>query len=71
MIFDYRKLKRRITEKFDSQKEFAKVFGISQNSLSKKLTNKTQFSSGDIEKMCNLLDLREYEIGDYFFKKRV
>lgn len=44
MYYSYNKLKGRITERYGTQTSFAKKLGISKNSMSKKLTCKTEFS---------------------------
>lgn len=54
MRFDYSKLKGRIVEKYGSQKNFAKAFGISENSMSLKMSNKTFFSPEDMRQLIKL-----------------
>lgn len=65
--YEYNKLRGRIVEKFGSQCEFAKNIGISENSLSKKMTCITGISQNDIELWRRLLDISIEEIGEYFF----
>lgn len=67
IAFDYRKLRALIFELFGSNKEFAKHLGLSEISMSKKLTGKSPITSNDIIKMCRLLDIPESKIGLYFF----
>ena len=43
ILFDYSKLKGRITEKCGSQKVFAKLMGLSEASLTSKLRGYTFF----------------------------
>lgn len=71
MAFDYNKLRGRIVEKFGSQSKFAEKFGISENTMSLKLNNKVRFTSNDIVKMTDLLDIPPGEVGVYFFTKKV
>lgn len=71
MAFDYRKLKGRIVEKYGSQTRFVKKYGISENSFSMKMNNKTRFSSDDIVKMSEMLDIPKEEVGEYFFTEKV
>lgn len=66
--FEYAKLRGKIVEKYGSQYKFAKALKISENSLSKKLTGKTQFRQDDIQKWCYLLGISIDEAGLYFFK---
>lgn len=66
--FGYAKLRGKIVEKYGSQYKFAEALKISENSLSKKLTGKTQFRQGDIQTWCRLLDIPVEKAGLYFFK---
>ncbi len=68
MTYTYSKLKGRIIELYGTQRNFAKKLGISQNSLSKKLTCKMEFSQKDIIKWSNLLGINKDEYGEYFFE---
>ncbi len=67
MAFDHAKLRGRIIEKYGTQAEFAKAFGISENSFSMKMNNKSRFGSDDIIKMTAMLDIKKEDIGSYFF----
>jgi len=67
MAFKYNKLRGKIIEKFGSIKAFAKAYGISLNSMSKKLNGKTEISTKDIVKMSKLLDIKPCEYHEYFF----
>lgn len=69
-MLDFRKLRGRIIEKYDTLKNFAKSYGISLVCLSKKMNNKSQFTRKDILEMSEMLDISKEEIGDYFFTKR-
>lgn len=71
MRFDFSKLRGRIVEHYGTLAAFAKAYGISENSLSLKMNNKTKFSSGDIIKISDMLEIKKDEIGDYFFKTKV
>lgn len=71
MAFDFSKLKGKITEKYGSQQNFAKEYGISENSLSLKLTNKMRFTSDDIIKISDMLEIPKEEVGVYFFTIKV
>ena len=65
--FKYLKLRAKIKEMFGTEGNFAKALGISQNSLSRKLNGKIQFSSNDIRIWCDLLKIPLEESGIYFF----
>lgn len=67
MNYLYCKLKGRIVELYGTQTNFAKKLGISKNSMSKKLTGKTEFSQSNIEQWAELLDIGKGEYGEYFF----
>ena len=67
MIYEYNKLRGRITEKFGSQAKFADKLGISTTTMSKKMQCKTGFSQEDIERWASLLDIKREEFSEYFF----
>ena len=69
--FDYSKLKGRIVEKFGTQAAFSKAFGMSENSFSMKMNNKSRFTTDDIVKIVAMLDIPIDEIGLYFFTPKV
>lgn len=71
MAFSYAKLRGRIIEKYGSQGNFAEAFGISENSLSLKMNNKSRFTSDDIIKITSMLDISKNEVGEYFFTLEV
>lgn len=71
MTFNYLKLKGRIIEKYGSQLEFSKAMGISENTLSLKLNNKVRFTSDDIIKIADLLEIDKNDVGSYFFTQIV
>ncbi len=63
-MYLYSKLKGRIVERYGTQANFARKIGISKNSISKKLTGKTEFSQSDIEQWAELLrKLRKRTMG--------
>ena len=70
MVFDYRKLKGKIKEVFDTQSAFAKALGISNVTLSAKLNNKAEFSQKEIDKASDLLKIKKEEIPIYFFTQK-
>lgn len=65
--FDYKKLKNRIRDYFDSQERFAKELHISSTALNYKLNGKINFSYNDLFIMIDLLEVRPEEIKDLFF----
>lgn len=67
MSFSYNKLRGRIVEKYGSQSKFADKIGISNVSMTKKMTCKTGFSQEDIELWALELGIDRSEYAEYFF----
>lgn len=65
--FKYAKLRGRITEKFGTEIRFAEALGLSLAAVSRKLTGRVGFSSRDILKWCEILEIPLKEVGSYFF----
>lgn len=55
--YDFRKLKGKIKEAYNTQSDFAKAMGMAPNTLSCKLNNQFYFSSSEISKAVNLLHI--------------
>ena len=62
-----KKLRIRILEYYDTQRNFAEALGISQNLLTYRLQGRTQFRPKEIYKVCQMLEIPQEEIADYFF----
>lgn len=71
MEFDYSKLLGRIKEFGYTQETLAKEIGITESSMSLKLTNKTPFKQIEIRLICKVLNIPVSEIGVYFFAPKV
>lgn len=71
MSFDYSKLRGRMVEKYGSQTAFVKAFGVSENVFSQKMNHKVRFTSDDIVKIVDMLEIPSEEIGIYFFNLKV
>lgn len=71
MSYNYSKLKGRIIEKFGSQQRFAEAIGLSERTLSLKMTNKVFWKQAEISEATRLLELEEAQISDYFFTQNV
>lgn len=69
--FDYSKLAGRIKEKFWTQKAFADALGVTETTLSNKITGIYYFTQEEIEKSCKLLDIAPADVFGYFFTVRV
>ena len=72
-MFDYSKLIGRIIEKYGTRGAFAAAVGISENSMSQKLSQKMAITTNDITLWCKpeFLDIPCGMIGIYFFTTRV
>lgn len=70
MSFDYSKLIGRIIEKFGSRRAFAEAYGVSENTISKKLNGKMNITKNDIIRMSapDMLDIPAEKVHEYFFK---
>ena len=68
---DYRKLRGKITEVYGTRAAFAKDLGIDPATLSSKLNNKSEWSTGEIVKACELLNVPLIEAHLYFFTLKV
>lgn len=66
-MYEYRKLKGRIYEKYGNQHNFANAVGITPTQLSNKLSGKSGFSQKDMSKWASLLDISIEEYPEYFF----
>ena len=65
--FEYKKLKGRIVEKYDTREKFGEAIGLSNTSMSLKLNGQTSFSQADVIKWCKALDIDLHDVGDYFY----
>ena len=71
MPYDYSKLAGRIKEKLGSQKEFAWAIGLSERSVSLKMTGEIGWKQKEIADACRVLELPMDEIATYFFTLKV
>ena len=69
--FNYSKLKGRITERCETQRNFARKLGRTEAYVSGLLSGKAYFSQKDIDKSCELLEIPQNSIGEFFFTKEV
>ena len=68
MIERYAALRGRIVEKYGTQQDFCEALGVSQTSVSKKMSGKAGFSQKDIKLWCKLLDINLGDVGRFFYK---
>lgn len=71
MEFDYSKLSGKIIEVFGKQSTFAKAMGLSERSVSLKMTSQRYFRQPEIAKAIQLLGLELTDIPAYFFAIKV
>lgn len=64
---DYRRLKGRIVEIFGTQSEFAVFLGITEQTVSNKLSGRSDFTRADILLWANALQIDTAHIAYYFF----
>lgn len=67
IIYDFSKLLGRIKEKKLTQEELARRIGINERTMSTKLHSKTDFTQGEILKICQELSIDISEAHSYFF----
>ncbi len=71
LVYDYSKLKGRIKEKFDTQEKFSAALGLSERSISLKLSSSRGWKQDEIMKAIEVLGLTENDIQSYFFTLKV
>ena len=71
MAFNYNKLRGRIVEKFRTQKAFAQAAGVSENTITDKLSGKTPISHSDVILWNELLGIETDEIGSFYYAPEV
>lgn len=68
---DYNKLRGKIVEVFRTQESFAKALGMSRVALNNKLNGRTDWTSEEIYRACNLLGIHLADNAEYFFTLKV
>ena len=71
VFFDYSKLSGRIHEKYGSQRAFAEALGMSESTLSNKMTGIYYFTQPEIKKSVKLLELEPGSVTEYFFTPKI
>ncbi len=64
---NYKPLLGRMKEIGLTQRECAKILGISEGQLSRKLSGEYVFRQDEINGLCNILSIDASDIGKYFF----
>jgi len=70
VIFDYKKLRKRVREKCVSEASFAKMLNIPLCTLAQKLDNQLQFTHNEISKAVHILEIPGDELYKYFFAEK-
>lgn len=70
-MYDYKKLKLKIKEVFDTQEAFAKAMDMSYTALNQRLNNVIEWRISEIAQVCDLLGILLDEIPLYFFTPKV
>lgn len=70
-MFDYKKLKLKIKEVYDTQPAFAKAMEMSYTALNQRLNNVVKWTAPEITKACELLHIPLAEAHLYFFTLKV
>lgn len=71
MEFDFKLLKLKIKEVYDSQENFAEAMGLGYTVLNQRLNNRLQWKPEDIVRACQLLHIPLAEAHLYFFIQKV
>lgn len=65
--YDFKRLRAKTVEVLGSNKRLAEAIGITETSLSLKLSNKSPFTVENISRICKVLKIAVKDIGLYFF----
>ena len=68
---DYKKLKLKIKEVYETQEAFADVMEMSRTTLNQRLNGVVQWTTPDIVKACALLNIPLKDAHLYFFTPKV
>lgn len=66
LYFDFGRLKQRIKDVYGSQDNFADALGITLQSVSNKLNNRSRFNNDEMYEWMELLDIAPVFFADYF-----
>lgn len=68
---DYKKLKLKIKEVFDTQEAFAKAMNMSKTALNQRLNGSVEWKLSEVAKSCDLLHIPLTDTHLYFFTSKV
>ena len=69
--YNYAKLLGRMKEKGMTQEDIAKEMNRNTATFSRKINHLSYFTQSEISSMCDILQIPDAEIGDYFFTRRL
>lgn len=70
-MYDYTKLKEKISNNGYTQEQVAKALDISKSAFSQKMNGTVAFSQDDVVAISNLLKIPKTKIYEYFFTLKV
>ena len=70
-MFDYKRLKLKIKEVYETQEAFAKAMSMGYTVLNQRLNNTVDWKAPEIAKACDLLHIPLDEAHLYFFTLKV
>jgi len=70
-MFEYKMLKLKIKEVYDTQEAFAEAIGMSYTALNQRLNNAVEWKTPEIAKACELLHIELKHAYIYFFTLKV
>ena len=71
MVYEYGRLSLRIKERCRSQRRFAQEMGLSERTVSLKLSGRREWKQSEIQNACKILEIDYSDIPLYFFKVKV
>ncbi len=71
MLYEYEELALRIKEKCGSQRKFSLKMGLSERTVSLKLSSRREWKQSEIQSACKILEIAYSDIPLYFFKMKV
>jgi hypothetical protein len=71
MAYDYRMLRGKIREVFETQDAFSKAMGLSNTSISLKLNNRVEWTQQEINRASDILKIPEDKVYNFFFTEKV
>jgi len=70
-MYDYTKLKERISNNGFTQEQVAKALNISKGAFSQKINGSVSFSQDDVIKISQMLKIPKTKLYEYFFTSKV